>query len=243
MKKIINDRIRNHRLYKRTIENRNFILLLIIILTLITFNYFSHGFIYELVNNDLESTIDFINRFEGFSWLIYILIIIIEVILAPIPGIVLNAAGGIIFGPWIGGTLALIGNIMGATICYFIAKRYGGFYFEKLIGEKRFNQFHKSSEKYGGWVLFTLRLNPLTSSDVFSYLAGFIKMSYKKFIIATTLALIPLTFIQAYFGDVLIKESPFLRLFFIFIALIYFLIFAYGYYKIGKEKVKEKLRR
>jgi len=239
----LRDRIKNNHLYKRAVESKRFLLLLITIVILVSYNYFSHGFIYDLANNSLQDTISFINSFGNLSGLIYMLIVLIETILAPIPGIIIYSAGGIAFGPLIGSALALLGNIIGATICFFIAKRYVGFYFERLIGERKLSQFQKYSEKYGSLVLFVLRLNPITSSDLFSYLAGFIEMSYKKFIIATTLGLLPTIFITGYFGEILIKESPFLRLFFLIITLIYVLIFAYGYYKIGKEKVKNRLEK
>lgn len=242
-KEIIKARIKNHYLYKRALESKRFLLFLIIIIILISYNYFSHGFIYDLANDDLQDILKFLNKFGNFSWLVYILIVILEVILAPMPGIIINSAAAIVFGPFLGTILSLIGNVLGASICFFIAKRYGGFYFERLIGEKKLAQFQKYSEKYGALVLFILRLNPITSSDLFSYLAGFIEMSYKKFIIATTLGLIPTMIVISYFGEVFIKESPFLKLFFFIIALIYVLIFIYGYYKIGKEKVKAKIKR
>ncbi len=236
-------RIKDHYLYKRTLENKRFLLLLILIITLISYNYFSQGFIYDLANNNLQDTINFINSFGNLSWLIYIFIITIETVLAPLPAIIIYSAGSLAFGPLLGGILTLLGNVLGASICYFIAKRYGGFYFERLIGKKKLAQFHNYSEKYGVWVLFILRLNPITSSDIFNYLAGFIKISYKKFILATTLGLIPTIFIISYFGETFIKESPFLKLFFLIIALIYLLMFLYGYYKIGKEKLKDKIKR
>lgn len=234
-------RIKNHHLYRRARENKLFALLLIILILLISYSYFSNGIIYELLSNDLQDLTSLINSFGKLSAFVFIALIIIETVLAPIPGIIINAAGGITFGPWLATLLLVIGNFIGASICFFIAKRFGGFYFEKLIGVKRLAQFQKYSEKYGALVLFILRLNPITSSDLFSYLAGFIEMSYKKFILATMLGLIPSLFIQSYFGDFLIKESPFLKLFFLLITLIYLLIFFYGIYKISKEKFKTKL--
>lgn len=236
-------RIKNHHFYQRTIENKRFLLLLIILITLISYNYFSHGFIYDLANNNLSETLNFIKSFGDFSWLVYIFIIIIEVLLAPIPGLIINSAGGIIFKPFYGALLTLIGNILGASIAYFLAKRYAGFYFERFIGEKKLEHFNKYNSKYGALVLFILRLNPITSSDIFSYLAGTIEMPYKKFIISTTLGILPTLILVSYFGELLINQSSILKLFFLIISFVYILIFLYGYYKIGKEKVKTRLKR
>ena len=242
-KNSIKEKIKNHDLYQKGFRYKKFSLIFIIIIIYISYNYFNHGFIYDMTNNSLDETINFIQGYGDLSWIIYLFLIILEVILVAVPGFILNAAGGIAFGPFLGGLLTLVGNVIGATICFFLAKKFAGNYFETLIGEKRFAQFHKYSDKYGIFVLFILRLNPLTSSDIFSYLAGFIEMSYKRFIIATTLVLIPLVFIIIYFGELFIKKSPFLKLFFLIIALIYILIFVYGYYKIGKAKFKAKLEK
>ena len=235
-------RIKNHRLYKRALESKRFLILLTIIIVLISYNYFSQGFIYDLANNNLQDTLNFINAFGSLSWLVYIVIVILEVLLAPIPGIIMYSAGVAIFNPLIGIALTLIGNIIGASLAYFLARRYAGFYFERLIGEKKLESFSKYNKKYGALVLFVLRLNPITSSDIFSYLAGIIEIPYKKFILSTTLGLIPTIMIISYFGELFINESPFLKLFFFIIALVYILVFIYGYYKIGKEKVKGRIR-
>jgi len=237
----LKEKIKNHELYQKGFKHKKLSLILILLIIYISYNYFNQGFIYDITNNSLDETIRFIQSYGDLSWFIYILLIVLEVILIAIPGFILNAAGGIAFGPFLGGILTLIGNVIGATICFFLAKKFAGEYFEKFIGEERFSQFQKYSEKYGALVLFVLRLNPITSSDLFSYLAGFIEMSYKRFIMATTIGLIPLVFTISYFGELFIKKSPFLKLFFLIIALIYLLIFAYGYYKIGKAKVKEKI--
>ena len=239
----IKERIKNHSLYKRAVESKRFLILLTIIIILISYNYFTRGFIYDIANNNLQDTINFIKSFGNLSWLAYIFIIIIEVILAPIPGFILASAAGITFSPFLGGLFTLIGNIIGASIAYFLANRYAGFYFTRLISDKKLASFKRYSGKYGPLVLFILRLNPITSSDIFSYLSGIINMPYKKFILSTALGLLPGIFALSYFGELLIKESPFLKLFFLILTLIYISIFLYGYYKIGKEKVKDRINR
>ncbi len=236
------ERIENNIIVKKTSENRYFALLLIILILLISYSYFFKGFIYNLVNSDVEGIINLINSFGNLSIFVFVLIIIIEVVLAPIPGMFLNIAGGITFGPFLGALLSIIGNIIGASICFFLAKYFGGNYIEKLIDEKKLKTFQKYTEKYGYFVLFVLRLNPITSSDIFSYIGGLIKMKYKYFIISTTLGLIPMMFAFSYFGNIFIKDNPLFTLFFLILTVLYLLVFFYGIYKIGKERVKNKLK-
>jgi len=129
-----------------------------------------------------------------------------------------------LFGTFIGGTIALLANVAGATVAFFIGR--------KLIlkdSEKKQEKhyFNKAIEKYGGYTMFFLRVNPLTSSDVFSYLAGISKMNFKKFLTGTALGLIPLIYIQSYLGEEIITKNELLFNIFLIISLIYVLIFIY----------------
>jgi len=236
-------REKEHRVVKKTSEHKIFIVILAIIVFLIFLSYFFKGFMYNLVNNDLDNIIHFIYYFGGFSFFIFIILIIFEVVLAPVPGLILNVAGGWVFGPVLGSILVLIGNLIGATICYFIAKRLGGTYFKKLIGKEKLKKFTKYVDKDGFLVLFILRLNPLTSSDIFSYVAGLVNMKYKPFILSTTFGLAPLVFILSYSGDYFIGNSIFFRLIFFIISILYFAVFFYGLYRIGKNGLKNKIKK
>ena len=238
--KQIKSRIQNHNLYKRAIENRILAVSLLIIIILITYSYFSEGFIYDIAKQDLNETIEFINSFGRLSWLIYIFTMIAEVVIAPISSIILNIAGSILFGSFKAAMLTIIGSIIGNIIAYFLARHYGNLYFEKLITEKRKAVFEKYSSKYGPLFLFILRLNPITSSDLFTYFAGLIGMPFRYFLISTMLGVIPMIFIISYFGEAFIKDNPFFKLLFIIITTIYIIIFLYLILIFTKNKIKAR---
>lgn len=233
----------NHGIIKRTIENKFFVSILVILFLFMVFSYLFKGFIYELINNDLSSITYFVNSFNGLSAVIFVVLNIFEVIIAPVPGLILNVAGGWIFGPFWGSILVLIGNIIGASVCYYLARYIGSDYFEIIIGKKKLKKFNRYLNEYGPFVIFILRLNPLTSTDIFSYLAGLVNMKYKSFIISTTLGLLPLVFALSYFGDYFIDGSVLFRLVFFIVTIFYLSLFLYGLYKIGKNKLKRALRK
>jgi uncharacterized membrane protein YdjX (TVP38/TMEM64 family) len=244
--KIINatrESIKNNQIVKQSYEHRYFGAVLILIIIFITYSYLFKGFIYELVHSDINGITDFINSFGNLSILIFVALIILENVLAPIPGLILNVAGGIAFGPFLGAVLSIIGNIIGASLCYLIAKYFARKYVEKILDENKMKIFHKYNEKYGHFVLFILRLNPLTSSDIFSYLAGLTKMKYRNFIISTTLGVIPTILVLSYFGDAFIKKSPLLILIFLILTLLYLLVLFYGVYIMSRKKIQSKLNK
>ncbi len=206
-------------------------LILLLFLSWIFYSYFNEKIVFSIVNQDIDKIINFVNSFGAFAEIIFVLLVILEVVFAPIPPLILYFAAGILFGSFLGGILILFGNLIGAGIDFQIARNLGRKFIEKRIDYKKRKKFDKFSEKYGNLSIFLLRINPLTTSDLFSYLAGLSKMKIFPFLISTGLGLIPLIFIQTYFGDIFVKNSPFLILIFLIIGIIYLLLFFYLIYK------------
>lgn len=216
-------------------ENILFIFILIILLIFIPYSYFSKGLIYFLINSDTSYIVNFVNSFGIFSLIVFVFLVILEVVFAPIPPFALYIVAGVIFGGFFGGILVLIGNICGSIIDFEIARIFGKNYIEKKLNKKKKIQFDEFIKKYGAWSIFLLRINPLTSSDLFSYLAGLSKMKLKTFILATSCGLIPLIFFQTYLGDFFIKNNSLLFFLFLFISFLYFILFLYLFLRKDKK--------
>ena len=206
----------------------------------IFWNYSTKGIIFAIVTSDTQAIIRFVRSFGTLSYFAFVFITILEVVIAPIPGLILYIAGGILFGPFLGGTLALLGNAIGAGICYTISQTVGRNWAEKQISERKHLQFLRFSEKYGAWAIFFLRLNPLTSSDVFSYLAGLTRIKFWTFLLSTTLGLLPLVYLQAYFGETWVRYNPLAYLLALIVCAIYFIVFLYGLLRLRLTDKKQK---
>ena len=189
------------------------------------YSYFTQGLFFHLINNNVDQFITFIESFGIFSQIVFVTIVILEVVFAPLPPLILYIAAGILFGGFYGGILVLIGNLIGSYIDFILVRNFLG---KKMYIEKNFRKkFEKYFEKYGGLSIFILRINPFTTSDLVSYLAGLTPISKTKFLIATALGLIPLIFVQTYLGSSIIKENTFLMGLTIFFSLVYVVIFFY----------------
>ena len=227
---------------KKRCEIKNFFkknwLIILIILLLIAFfsySYFSRGIIYSISNSDSNSIVDFINSFGVFSYFVFVFIVILEVIFAPIPALALYIAGGALFGAFFGGILTLIGNLIGALIAFLLARRLGRNFVENKVDKKMREKFDRFSQKYGIFSLFLLRINPLTTSDLFSYLAGLTNIKVKTFLIGTGLGLTPLIFVHTYFGQTFVSSHPVLYFVLVWISVIYLLVFFYLIFRAMKK--------
>jgi uncharacterized membrane protein YdjX (TVP38/TMEM64 family) len=208
-------------------------------------SYSSGGIIELLLRPDIQSEIRLAQIQEYFrSWgaaapLAYALIVTVEVVLAPIPGTLLYLPGGVIFGGFVGGSMSLAGNVLGAGIACHLIRALDGPYVERYLERDALKKYEAVIEKQGLWIVFLLRVNPLTSSDLVSYAAGLTRLPVWKVMTGTLLGMAPLCYMQAYFAQELFAKFP---------RLIYPLILigiAYGVFviKILRQLVKKSSDR
>ncbi len=214
-------------------------IIILIVIALFLYSYLTKGFFYSIVNIDQEGLISLLSSFGAFSYLAYILLIITGVIFAPIHPFIFYVTGGILFGPYLSWILTLIGVAIGSSIAFKLSEKYGRAFVEKHVSKKHIEKFDKLSEKYGSISIFILRVNPLTSSDVWSYIGGLTKMKFWKFLMWTLLGLAPAIFIQVYFGKE-IGDNPILFKLFVGIAILYFTLLAVGLIYLFLIKKKKK---
>jgi len=90
-------------------------------------SYHTEGIIWSLSQNaTAEQRVDLIKAyFEQFgAWgpLAYLVAVTVEVVVAPIPGTALYLPGGVLFGWFVGGTMSLLGNVLGAGIACTLSR-------------------------------------------------------------------------------------------------------------------------
>ncbi len=144
---------------------------------------------------------------------VYIAAVTVEVLVAPIPGTLLYAPAGAIFGGFMGGTLSLIGNVSGAAIACWLAGTFGSRFGQEWV--KRHNEsgqltrLHARLQSRGVWIVIALlRLNPLTSSDLVSYAAGLAGIRVRHVAAGTFLGMLPQCYLQAYLAQTLFEALP-----------------------------------
>lgn len=123
---------------------------------------------------------------------VYAAVVILEVIVAPIPGVPVYIAGGRAFGGFVGGLLGAAANATGAMLVCLLVR---------TVVKRRYDSTSRLIERRGAWIIFALRLNPLTSTDFVSYAAGVTPLPAWKVGLATFFGIAPICFASAYLGD------------------------------------------
>ncbi|MGE5297308.1 MAG: TVP38/TMEM64 family protein [Solirubrobacterales bacterium] len=177
-------------------------------------SYFSGGIVSVLLargvsaDQRIERIQAYFDSFGVAAPLAYLGLVTIEVVVAPIPGLMLYAPGGMVFGGFWGGLLSLLGNTAGAGIACGLIRALGGRRFASWLEQGRLGLYHERLSTAGLWLILLLRANPLTSSDLVSYAAGLAGIPVWKVMAGTLLGMAPLCWAQAYFCDGMLRAIP-----------------------------------
>jgi uncharacterized membrane protein YdjX (TVP38/TMEM64 family) len=162
----------------------------------------------------------YFDRAGMFGPVLYVIAVVLEVIIAPIPGTLLYAPAGAIFGGLMGGSLSLGGNVTGAMVATFLANVFG----HRLTESLERSQVRLYADRIRDnsiLVIALLRVNPLTSSDLVSYAAGLAGIPPWRVGLGTFIGMAPLCFLQAYAAETLFKILPASGLFLLGLGVVY----------------------
>ena len=140
--------------------------------------------------------------------LVYILVRASTFIAAPLSSGPIQFAAGILFGLWPGTLYSLIGEVLGGSVNFWIARRLGRPVVVRLIGQGgmvRVERFYRSVGE--AWTLVYARLFLFTVYDFISYAAGFTPMPYRQYLLITALVGVVPTFAAVAVGTTLTGDS------------------------------------
>ncbi len=144
------------------------------------------------------------NWVSGFGWIGPILIVIVmiaQMFLIVIPSWLLMIVAIVAYGPIWGSIITFASIFCASSVGYFIGQYFGSKAVMKLIGRKSGRKVTQFLDNYGLWAIIITRLNPLLSNDAISFMAGILRMGFRKFIIATMIGIAPLILLLAYIGQ------------------------------------------
>lgn len=113
--------------------------------------------------------------------------------------VLLTLAAGFLFGPFWGVILTIIGSNLGASLAYLIGRYFGQGVLESSSEEGWIQRYAERLRNNSFETVLTMRFIFLPY-DLVNYLAGFLKVRYSPFILATILGSIPGTVAFVLFG-------------------------------------------
>ena len=131
--------------------------------------------------------------------IILVFLIMVFSVMSPFPDSPAALAAIILYGPFIGFLIILIGSFCGAILDFFIARKIGRKFFLSRypIAMETINALTK---KYGFEVFIFLRIFPIITLDIVSYGAAMTKIKFPIFALSTLLGLFPLALTYSIVG-------------------------------------------
>lgn len=152
---------------------------------------------------DIEAIKAYILSFGLLAPFVSFALMVFQSILAPLPAFLITFANAALFGWVYGALLSWSSAMVGALLCFYIAKFLGREVVEKLTSKIALKSVDAFFEKHGVYAILIARLLPFISFDIVSYAAGLTRMSLRSFLIATGLGQLPATLIYSYAGEML----------------------------------------
>lgn len=129
-------------------------------------------------------------------------LMVFQSVAAPLPSFVLTFANGLLFGWALGALLSWTSAMVGALLCFWIARQLGRPLVEHLVGGSRaLDGWDQFFARYGNRAILVARLLPFVSFDIVSYGAGLTSISLWNFFWATGLGQLPATLLYSYLGQ------------------------------------------
>jgi len=148
--------------------------------------------LYDLLH-DPHQLKEIISSFGSYAPLAYIVLQIMQVIFAPIPGAggVIKFVGGYLFGAKAGFFYSTIALLLGSWFAFGLARIFGKWVVERFVLPKTFRKFNYLISHEGAILSFLLFLIPGFPKDALCYILGLTPMELGIFLIISTIGRIP----------------------------------------------------
>ena len=147
----------------------------------------------------VETLIELITSQGPLGVLILLGMQLLQIIVAFIPGEVVQIAAGMMYGPLWGSVVILVGCVLSSMVVYELVHKLGAPFVRSMVGEKqllKFRQFELSG-KFGVTV-FILFLIPGFPKDVLTYIVPLSDMNLRTFLLLSTIGRTPGVIISTY---------------------------------------------
>lgn len=137
-----------------------------------------------------EALREFVSGSGVWAPAVFFVVQVAQVILAPIPGGATVVVGTLLFGPWGGLALSLLGGVVGSVVVFLLVRRWGRPLALRLVGKETYSKYVGVFDT-GGWWLFVVMLVPFLPDDAVSALAGLSAVSLKRFAVLVAVGRLP----------------------------------------------------
>lgn len=177
---------------------------LMVIVVILIWPYIHEAF----ESGGLSRVIDDVRNAGPLGFLILLAMQFMQIVVAFIPGEVVQMAAGMMYGPWLGAAVVLLGCIISSAFVFAVVHRLGAPFVRDMVPTKyldKFNAFEESGKL--SIVVFILFLIPAMPKDTFTYLVPLTNMRMRDFLVLSNVGRIPGIVISTYAANGLVDGN------------------------------------
>lgn len=149
---------------------------------------------------------DYISNLGIKGFLIVLLIQLLQIFIAFIPGEIIEILAGLLYGTWGGLAICLLGNAIASFLIFVVVKFFAKSYRYKLQDKLAQYNFLNNKKKVALY-LFIIYLIPGIPKDIITYLVPFLPINFTEFLIVTSIARIPSIISSTYSSHSLLNNN------------------------------------
>ncbi len=188
--------------------------------------YFRHplwqfGQTIYLLFSDRGRIESFITSFGWAAPLVFMLIQISQVLLAPIPGEATGFIGGFLFGGFHGFIYSSVALGIGSWLNFLVGRMIGERYVRRIIRPETFTKLNRLVRRQGVIIIFFLFVFPGFPKDWLCLFLGITSLPLKVFLWLATIGRMPGTLLLSFQGELLFERNYTLLLIILGVSLIF----------------------
>jgi len=193
-------------------SRKHTLFVVVIIVTLVLLGYLNRTFLWEKITvfyhlfTDRDQIKVFIASFGRGAPLVFIIIQILQVLLAPFPGEATGFIGGFLFGAAKGFLYSSIGLTLGSLLNFSVGRFLGKHYVRKIIPPHQLERLDRVVKRQGVIVLFVLFVFPGFPKDYLCLFLGLSAIPLTVFMVIATIGRMPGTLMLSLQGAYVFEQ-------------------------------------
>ncbi|WP_335999058.1 TVP38/TMEM64 family protein [Halorientalis halophila] len=140
---------------------------------------------------DASAMREFVAGFGVFAPLVFVLIQIVQVVVAPIPGQLTGFVSGYLFGGFWGSVYSLLGLTIGSFLAFWLSRRFGRPFVEEVLDSDLLDRLDETVAGRGIWGFFIVFLVPGLPDDAVCLLGGLTEIDLWKLVLVALVGRAP----------------------------------------------------
>jgi uncharacterized membrane protein YdjX (TVP38/TMEM64 family) len=168
-------------------------------------------FIYRALIHQIRTPEEFRSYIESFGWkgrFVFLGLQCLQIVVAFIPGEIIEVGAGYAFGPVEGTLLCMAGVALASAFVFILTKKWGIKLVELFISREKINELRFiNSERKLNRTIFILFFIPGTPKDLFTYFVGLTRIKLHEFLAISIIARIPSVVSSTIGGHIIGSEN------------------------------------